>query len=49
MKTKGLAAAVIVGAVVLLAMGLRSGNRADAADTSCFAEGPGPSEPTVCN
>jgi hypothetical protein len=48
MKMKGLAAAVIVGAAVLLVMGLKSGHRADAADASCFAEGPGPSEPTVC-
>ena len=49
MKTKATATAAIVGLAVLLAVGLKSANRADAATGSCFAQGPGPSEPTVCD
>ena len=49
MKTKAIAFAVIVGLAVALAVGLRSGNRADAAGGNCYAGDQGPTSPTVCS
>lgn len=49
MSKKIIAVAVIAGLAVLLAMQLRTANRADAAGGDCYAESKGPSEPTICN
>lgn len=48
MNTKVIAAVVIVSLSVLLAIGLRTANRADAAVANCYSDGPGPSTPTIC-
>jgi hypothetical protein len=48
MNTKVIAVAVIVGLSLLLAIGLRTANRADAAVGNCYSDGPGPSTPTIC-
>ena len=49
MSKKLIMAAVIAGLAVVLAMQLRTANRADAAGGDCYAESKGPSEPTICN
>ena len=46
MRTKVIA--VIAGLVLVLAMGLRMANRADAAGSDCFSDSAGPSTPTIC-
>ncbi|MEO8547090.1 MAG: hypothetical protein ABI422_01855 [Sphingomicrobium sp.] len=48
MKTKAIAVVVIVGLSVVLAIGLRTANRANAAVGDCYSDGPGPSTPTLC-
>ncbi len=48
MNTKAIAVVLIVGLSVLLAIGLRTANRADAAVGNCYSDGPGPSTPTIC-
>ena len=42
-------AVVVIIAAVILAVGLRSANRADAAAGSCYSDGSGPDTPTICN
>jgi len=49
MSKKIIAAVVVAGLAVLLAMQLRTANRADAAGGDCYSESKGPSEPTICN
>jgi xanthine/uracil permease len=49
MRTKVIAFGVIVGLALVLAMGLRMVNRADAARSDCFSDSQGPSTPTICN
>jgi hypothetical protein len=49
MNRKATAVVVIVGLSVLLFLGLRSNNRADAAAGDCYSDGQGPSTPTICN
>lgn len=49
MRTKAIAAAVIVGLGIVLAVGLRTVNRADAAGGNCYSAAQGPSTPTVCD
>ncbi len=39
---------LIAGLGVLLAMSLHKPDRADAAPSSCYADGIGPSTPTIC-
>ena len=48
MGKRAIAVAVIIAAVIL-AVGLRSANRADAAAGSCYSDGSGPDTPTICN
>ena len=47
MRTKVIAG-ILVALAVVLAMGLRMANRADAAATDCFSDSAGPSTPTIC-
>jgi hypothetical protein len=49
MRKKVIAVGVVVGLAVVLAMGLRTINRADAAASDCFSDTQGPSTPTICN
>ncbi|MEA3068506.1 MAG: hypothetical protein QOK41_1913 [Sphingomonadales bacterium] len=49
MRTKPIAIALIVGLAVVLAVALRTANRADAAGGNCYSEAQGPATPTVCN
>jgi hypothetical protein len=49
MNRKATAVVVIVGLSVLLFLGLRTANRADAAADDCYSGDQGPSTPTVCN
>lgn len=49
MNRKATAVVVIVGLSVLLFLGMRAGNRADAAAGDCYSDGQGPSTPTICN
>ena len=49
MRTKAVAIAFILGLAVVLAVGLRTTNRADAAAGNCYSEAQGPSTPTICN
>jgi hypothetical protein len=49
MRTKLIAIAVIVGLALVLAIGLRTANRANAAASDCFSDSQGPSTPTICN
>jgi len=49
MARKAIACIVIVAASTLLFMGMRSSNRAAAADGNCYSELQGPSSPTVCD
>lgn len=48
MRTKAIAAAIIVGLGIVLAVGLRTANRADAAGGNCYSAAQGPSTPTIC-
>lgn len=48
MSKKAIAFVVIIAASVVLAMGLRSTNRADAAAGSCYSDSQGPDTPTIC-
>jgi hypothetical protein len=48
MQFKAIAVAIIVGLSILLFVGLRRDNRADAAAGNCYAAAQGPSAPTVC-
>lgn len=49
MSMKAIAVAVVVGLAVVLAMALRTSNRADAASGNCYAATAGPSTPTICS
>ena len=49
MKMKVTAVALIVGVALVLAVALRSANRADASADNCYSDAKGPSEPTVCS
>ena len=49
MNRKTTAVVVIAGLSVLLFLGLRTSNRADAAAGDCYSDGQGPSTPTICN
>ena len=49
MRTKVIASAVIVAAGVLLFVGMREVNKADAAGSDCYSAPQGPSTPTLCN
>ena len=48
MQFKAIAVLVIIGLSILLFVGLRKDNRADAAAGNCYAAAQGPSAPTVC-
>ena len=48
MRRKKVIAAVVIGLAVMLAVGLRTANRADAAGGDCFSDSAGPSTPTIC-
>ena len=48
MQFKAIAVLVIMGLSILLFVGLRRDNRADAAAGNCYAAAQGPSAPTVC-
>jgi hypothetical protein len=49
MNKKAIAVVAIVGLTALLAIGLRTGNRAAAAASDCYSGDQGPSTPTICN
>ncbi len=49
MSKKVIAAVVIAGLAILLAVQFRAANRADAAGGDCYSDSKGPSEPTICN
>ena len=49
MNKKAIAVVVIAGLTALLAYGLRTGNRADAAASDCYSGDQGSSTPTICN
>ena len=49
MRTKLIAIALIAGLALVLAIGLRTANRANAAASDCFSDSQGPSTPTICN
>ena len=49
MRTKLIAVGVIVGLALVLAMGLRMVNRANAAASDCFSDSQGQATPTICN
>ena len=44
-----IASAVIVAAGILLFVGLRASNKADAAGSDCYSAPQGPATPTLCN
>lgn len=48
MQFKAIAVLVIIGLSILLFVGMRKENRADAAAGNCYAAAKGPSSPTVC-
>ncbi len=48
MRLKAIAFLLIVGVSVLLFVGLRKDNRADAAAGNCYSAAQGPSTPTIC-
>lgn len=48
MQIKALAVLVIIGLSIVLFVGIRKENRADAASGNCYAAAQGPSSPTVC-
>lgn len=49
MRMKAIAFALIIGLAVVLALGLRSANRADAANGNCYSDQKGPATPTICS
>jgi hypothetical protein len=49
MRVKAIAFALIIGLAVALALGMRTGNRADAAGGNCYSDQQGPSTPTICS
>ena len=49
MRMKAIAFALIIGIAVALAVGMRSANRADAANGNCYSDQKGPSTPTICS
>jgi hypothetical protein len=49
MRTKAVATLVIVALSAALFVAVRSGSRADAAASDCYAETAGPSTPTICS
>jgi hypothetical protein len=49
MSMKAIALFLIVGVGLLLFLGLRTTNSAQAADGNCYSSGQGPSQPTICN
>ena len=46
---KALAIVVVVALSVLLVVGYRTMNRADAAAGDCYSDAPGPATPTICS
>jgi hypothetical protein len=48
MRRKAIILVLITGLGALLAMSLRKADRANAAVTGCYADGSGPSTPTIC-
>lgn len=48
MQFRAIAVLVIIGISLLLFVGMRKENRADAAAGNCYAAAQGPSSPTVC-
>jgi hypothetical protein len=49
MTVKAIALFLIVGAALLLFVGLRTSNSAQAADSNCYSDSRGPAQPTICN
>jgi hypothetical protein len=49
MRMKAIAFALIIGLAVVLAAGLRTANRADAANGNCYSDQKGPATPTICS
>ena len=49
MRMKAIAFALIIGIAVALAVGMRSANRADAANGNCYSDQKGPATPTICS
>jgi hypothetical protein len=49
MRTKAVAVCLVIGLAVVLAVTLRSANRADAAGGNCYSETQGPTTPTICD
>jgi hypothetical protein len=49
MRVKAIAFALIIGLAVVLAVGMRSANRADAANGNCYSDQKGPATPTICS
>lgn len=49
MRMKAIAFALIIGLASVLAVGMRSANRADAANGNCYSDQKGPSTPTICS
>jgi len=49
MSSRTITSVLIAAFVLLLAIGLRKTDGADAAAGNCYADGPGPSTPTICN
>ena len=48
MNTKTIAVALTIGLAVVLGVGLRTANRADAAAADCYSAAQAPSAPTIC-
>lgn len=48
MQFKAIAVLVIIGLSILMFVGMRKENRADAASGNCYAAAQGPNSPTVC-
>ena len=46
---KAIGFVVVVGLAVLLVVGVRTANRADAAKSDCFSDSDGPAAPTICD
>lgn len=49
MRMKAIAFALILGLAVVLAVGMRTANRADAANGNCYSAQTGPATPTICS
>jgi hypothetical protein len=49
MRVKAIAFALIIGLAVALAVGMRTANRADAANGNCYSDQQGPATPTICS